>query len=87
MKVAERIRRTIEDAAIPHEAGEAGRVTVSLGLSAGTTAESTSLDLIVAADAALYAAKRNGRNCVWPPRGCSDDKVTPLLRRDRSRFA
>lgn len=63
--VAERIRRMIWDAAIPHAESPLGRVTVSIGVAdvqgqdcGGET------DLLRMADGALYAAKRAGRNRV-----------------------
>ena len=42
-------------------------VTVSLGVAAGPVSAHGLDDLIRAADDALYAAKRAGRNQVWPP--------------------
>jgi diguanylate cyclase (GGDEF)-like protein len=68
IRVAERIRRTVEGVAIPHEAlGPRRTVTASLGVAVGPVSTISSSELIAAADAALYAAKRNGRNQVWPP--------------------
>jgi len=68
IRVAERIRRTVEAFAIPHEGlGPWKVVTASLGVAVGPVARISSTELIAAADAALYAAKRNGRNQVWPP--------------------
>jgi diguanylate cyclase (GGDEF)-like protein len=68
VRLAERVRRSIEEAAIPNDrSGKGGVVTASLGVAAATPRELSSLDLISAADQALYAAKRNGRNQVWPP--------------------
>ena len=67
--IAERVRLAIDMAAIPHEYSPiAPNVTVSIGV-AGTTAQSalSCQDLIQNADAALYRAKQNGRNRVWPP--------------------
>ena len=68
MRIAERIRRAIEAAAIPNEAiGLRGIVTASFGVASSSVTELTALELIAAADSALYAAKRKGRNQVWPP--------------------
>jgi len=68
MRVAERIRRTIETAAIPNEgSGPGGVVTASFGVAACGVTELSAAELIAAADSALYAAKKKGRNQVWPP--------------------
>jgi diguanylate cyclase (GGDEF)-like protein len=68
IRVAERIRRSIEAIAIPHESmGASGIVTASCGVAAAPVSTISEQELIAAADAALYAAKRNGRNQVWPP--------------------
>jgi diguanylate cyclase (GGDEF)-like protein len=66
--IAERIRRAIEDAAIPHPAAPAGSVvTASFGVACSRPGQNTRAAEVVAdADAALYIAKRNGRNRVWP---------------------
>lgn len=62
--VADRLRRAVEALAIPH-ANAAGVVTVSVGAAACQPAPSLSpSELFVAADQALYAAKRAGRNGV-----------------------
>ncbi|HYA73652.1 MAG TPA: diguanylate cyclase [Roseiarcus sp.] len=66
--VAERIRRGIEALGIPHELAGANRVvTASFGVAAAPTVAVSADELIVAADAALYAAKASGRNRVVPP--------------------
>jgi diguanylate cyclase (GGDEF)-like protein len=79
IRIAERIRRHIEDLAIPHDGiGQLGVVTVSLGVIAGPTAVHDFVELVAAADAALYAAKRGGRNQVWPPFVARDNPVALL---------
>jgi diguanylate cyclase (GGDEF)-like protein len=82
MRVAERIRRSIEKAAIPNEGcGLHGIVTASFGVAACAVTELTASELIAAADSALYAAKRKGRNQVWPPLASTADAptvVTPI---------
>lgn len=66
IRIAERLRRTIESFRIPHVAGS-GHVTVSLGAGTGRIADVSVEALIAEADAALYEAKRAGRNRVSPP--------------------
>jgi diguanylate cyclase (GGDEF)-like protein len=63
-KVAEHLRRRVEALAIPHTASEVGRfVTISCGVaSAIPTLDSNPAGLVSIADAALYKAKRAGRN-------------------------
>jgi|HubBroStandDraft_6_1064221.scaffolds.fasta_scaffold142200_2 diguanylate cyclase (GGDEF)-like protein len=66
-RIGERIRRSVEALAVPHDAlGVRGVVTVSCGAAAAPVSTVSAQELIAAADAALYAAKRNGRNQVWP---------------------
>ena len=68
IRVGERIRRAIEACAIPHESEPSRVVTVSIGVAAAVASQVGSpLDLIEAADAALYRAKNGGRNRVFPP--------------------
>ena len=80
IRIAERIRRSVEALGIPHEGLGATRiVTVSCGSAAAPTSTISAPELVAAADAALYAAKRSGRNQVWPPflrEGGSDDIET-----------
>ena len=60
--VAERCRRRVEQAVV-HRSGQQVRVTVSAGVAAIRPGESPE-SLLERADAALYAAKAAGRNCV-----------------------
>jgi diguanylate cyclase (GGDEF)-like protein len=57
--VAERVRAAVQAAAVPHPDGVGGVVTVSVGVAAG--GDDTDR-LLARADAALYDAKRGGRN-------------------------
>jgi diguanylate cyclase (GGDEF)-like protein len=61
---AEKLRGAIAAAAIPHPAGEGGRVTISVGVAVFPHDGRDLGALIDCADAALYAAKRAGRNAV-----------------------
>jgi diguanylate cyclase (GGDEF)-like protein len=67
-RIAERTRRAIEAMGIPHEGGGLRNVvTASFGVAATAVAALSAAELIAAADTALYAAKREGRNQIWPP--------------------
>jgi diguanylate cyclase (GGDEF)-like protein len=62
---AERVRAAVEALDEPHLKSAAGRVTVSIGVAAVVPDATSSPDeLIAAADAQLYQAKRAGRNRV-----------------------
>jgi diguanylate cyclase (GGDEF)-like protein len=77
--IADRIRQAIEDAAIPHPALAAGSVvTASFGVACSEPdRDMHAAEVVADADAALYAAKRNGRNQVWPrPFPASGAEVT-----------
>lgn len=64
-QVAEEVRACVEGLAIPHVIGTSSTVTVSVGVATITPGDTQPQDdLIEAADAALYAAKRRGRNAV-----------------------
>jgi two-component system chemotaxis family response regulator WspR len=71
--LAERIRLGVEGLRVPHEDSPHGRVlTVSLGVATVVPgAGSTAADFVFGADAALYQAKRDGRNAtrVWAGAG------------------
>ena len=64
-RLAETLRRHVQALAVPHETGGPdGVVTASFGVAAGELADGSAGPLIAAADAALYASKREGRNRV-----------------------
>lgn len=63
--IGELIRASIEALGLPHEAAPCGQITVSVGIAATSPVPGQNpLDLIEAADAGLYMAKRRGRNTV-----------------------
>ena len=64
LTIAERIRAAVVAAGLPHAGVNAGIVTISIGV-AGVrpTGECDHGTLVLAADRALYCAKRSGRNC------------------------
>jgi len=70
-ELAERVRERIEAEPVPlSDGGEALRVTASLGVASIPDSASDVRGLIAAADAALYAAKRAGKNrVVMAPKG------------------
>jgi two-component system, chemotaxis family, response regulator WspR len=66
-RIAERMRRALIDAAMPHEGpGACGSISASFGVGSAATKTMSARELISAADAALYHVKKNGRNGVWP---------------------
>ncbi|UCD71602.1 MAG: GGDEF domain-containing protein [Syntrophobacterales bacterium] len=72
-EIAERIRRTIEEAPFPNEELQPmGKITVSIGGSCLSDNMETMENLIKSADEALYKAKRNGRNQVTIEKGLSE---------------
>jgi diguanylate cyclase (GGDEF)-like protein len=79
IRIAERIRRSLEALALPHLASpEPHIVTVSAGVtSAKPSDDFTHGAAIEAADVALYNAKNRGRNRVWPPIMASDATLVP----------
>ncbi|MEA2204505.1 MAG: hypothetical protein QOE77_1281 [Blastocatellia bacterium] len=60
VEVSERLRAAIEQAAMPQQAG----ITASFGLAEFPRSAKTASELFIAADAAMYAAKAQGRNRV-----------------------
>jgi diguanylate cyclase (GGDEF)-like protein len=70
MEVAERLRAAIRTLEIP----KAGHITASLGVAECPGDAQTAVEILKAADVALYEAKRNGRDRVVampPPRSNS----------------
>jgi len=61
--LAEGLREKVEQSRFVFQ-NESIKVTISIGVSTLTEQDKTSLDLIRAADAKLYEAKRGGRNRV-----------------------
>lgn len=62
-QLAQRIRDSILELAIPHPGTASGRVTLSMGIASHTIADAESLSLLIKdADDALYSAKRGGRD-------------------------
>ena len=61
LAAAERVRAAVEAAALPHPLGIGAVLTVSIGVAAGHANYGA---LFTSADAALYAAKHEGRNLV-----------------------
>ncbi len=61
---AERIRSKLRELAVMHQGQSLGQITVSIGVAALPEHGTTSKELIAAADAALYRAKRDGRDRV-----------------------
>jgi diguanylate cyclase (GGDEF)-like protein len=89
-RVAERVRAAVARAALPHPDGEDGVLTVSIGVAC---ADEDPGQLLARADAALYQAKRLGRNRVissdhagpaptpaWQRTQTSEDPVPRQLR-------
>ena len=66
MMVAERVRRAVESARMALPNGGILQLQVSVGVTTASTAETLApLEVLLRqADEALYAAKREGRNCV-----------------------
>jgi len=61
---AERIRSKLRDLAVLHQGQSLGQITVSVGVAALPENGTTPKELLACADAALYRAKRDGRDRV-----------------------
>jgi len=67
LHVGEACRVGLEQLALPHAGAPRGFVTMSMGVACIVPGGDDTLEVLIArADAALYEAKRNGRNCVNP---------------------
>lgn len=61
--MAQKLLQAVEALALAHELSPLGRVSVSIGVAASVPGQEASADVLVArADAALYEAKKQGRN-------------------------
>ena len=82
LKVAERIRRSISEGAFATPNGHRVHLSVSIGIASFPLDGSRREELIVAADQALYFAKRDGRNRV-----CRyGDTLKAAIEKDQSRL-
>jgi diguanylate cyclase (GGDEF)-like protein len=63
-KAAERLAERVRAAAVPYPLVSSGVVTCSVGVASTIPVGSNPGPLVAAADAAMYEAKRAGRNCV-----------------------
>jgi len=75
LEVAERLRQTVKETDIP----EASRVTISIGLAEFSESMREGRELYAAADAALYEAKRQGRDRVVSSRAALAANPAPVL--------
>lgn len=71
-QLAEQIRQDVEALALPHPTSQCGQVvTISIGLAVAHASISQKPDWLVrTADAALYQAKKQGRNCIVTMHSC-----------------
>ena len=79
LRVAERLRKSVDNADVIIRSGETIPITMSLGIAELNDPENSTIDsLIVQADAAMYQAKNSGRNCVKS----ADDLINDLDEKD-----
>ena len=81
VKVAERIRESVQHTALLHPLAEAGVLTVSIGLACGMEPPE---ELLARADSALYEAKERGRNRVVAADGPSPSGPPRRLQAEES---
>lgn len=69
LKVARRMRKDVADSEFRLDDGRSIKLTVSVGLAQAAGSMKNREELVARADAALYRAKRTGRNrvCTWRP--------------------
>ena len=77
IKIAERIRQTIEQENIVTHNNIHLKITASLGIA--STEENQSIDLIEAADQALYHAKKSGRNRLATTPAAPKAVINPVI--------
>src|SRR6267378_1770161 len=61
---AEKLRRGVQDLEIEYEGRRVGPITISVGIAIFPDHGENGQEVLRASDAALYQAKRSGRNCV-----------------------
>ncbi len=85
--IAERLRRSLRELALPHEGSEKGVVTVSVGIASygANVIDRRDTELLRRADQALYDAKAAGRDRVTGWRGTHD--VMPRFMAEAARKA
>ena len=81
MKIANRIRDAVQNAAFVHPLADAGVLTLSVGLACGSEQPE---ELLARADTALYKAKESGRNRVVAADGASSIGLPGRLRPEES---